>query len=88
MIRPASDRGRLETPDKEAFQQWLQVKGCRCPSCSADDWGDPIGGYLPVEAGWYVTQQQDRPVILLPCQRCGYLSFFCPFITGIEKQAP
>ncbi len=87
MQRRPENRGKLPPEDKTLLEKWVKEKGCKCPACGALEWGEANQGGFSFLSG-NQGHRDDQPAIILPCSRCGYLSLFCPFTIGIERELP
>ena len=88
MIPRPHNYAPLAAAERQKLDRWLKEKGCHCPACGKDGWGEAGLGRLPVASGRDATHTDGHPSVLLPCRDCGHLSFFCAFTVGLAQETP
>jgi hypothetical protein len=79
-------QNKLDKQDEAKLRTWLNQKKCRCACCNSDTWGESTSGDIRISWGQQTSHTNPRSVIILMCDNCGHLAFFCPFKLEIGEE--
>jgi predicted nucleic-acid-binding Zn-ribbon protein len=76
----------LSPNQRQTLENWMRSKAIiQCPACGEDRWRFAEAAYVTalLEAG-EVNLTEDRGVVKVPCDSCGYMALFDAQTIGIR----